>query len=57
MTGAISFLRKIAQFNIRDVDIDVKLEETEHQEFITEIQQAFLDKDVARVLYQDQQNV
>lgn len=57
MTEAISFLRKIAQFNIRDVDIDIKLEETEHQEFITEIQQAFLDKDVARVLYQDQQNV
>ena len=52
IAGAISFLRKIAQFNALDKDLDEYLDEEfeQSEEFLSELKKAFADKEVSRVL-------
>lgn len=51
--GAIAFLRKISQFNVKGIDID-ELEDEElvnDAAFLSELRKAFADQEVARVLH------
>jgi len=55
INGALSFLRKLAQYNSRGVDIDALEEEShaEEHEFIEEIRHALNNKGLSRVLHSD----
>ena len=52
ISGAISFLRQVAQFNLRDYNID-EIEDDElvaDEKFLSELRQALANKEVTRVL-------
>lgn len=53
--GAISFLRKIAQFNPRNIDIDYIEDQqlSEDPVFVEELRKALADKETSRVLSRD----
>ncbi|MBU3980952.1 MAG: hypothetical protein KJ550_08155 [Proteobacteria bacterium] len=52
INGAISFLRKVAQFNIKNIDIDDTLDDelAANDSFLSELRKAFADKEDTRVL-------
>lgn len=54
--GAISFLRKIAQFNLHGLDIDEVIDEMESEdhELLSELKKGLTDQEIARVLHHDQ---
>ncbi|WP_435546814.1 hypothetical protein [Desulfobacterium sp. N47] len=52
INGAISFLRKVAQFNMKNIDIDDTLDDelAANDSFLSELRKAFADKGDTRVL-------
>ena len=58
INGAISFLRKISQFNTADIDIDTIIDEdlAQDQSFLDELRQGFADQESNYVLNLDQPN-
>lgn len=51
IAGAISFLRKTSQINLRQVDIDELEDQLESEEFMDDLRQAFEERgNIARVL-------
>jgi hypothetical protein len=53
--GAISFLRKIAQYNPREIDFDALEDEETRSDpaFLNELRRALADKETSRVLHRD----
>lgn len=53
--GAIAFLRKVAQLNVRGIDIDALEDDADAQdaELIGELRTALSDRETARVLHND----
>jgi hypothetical protein len=56
--GALSFLRKIAQLNIKGIDIDEMEDEelAQDENFMTELRRGFADQEISRVLNFDERN-
>ncbi|MBC2713013.1 MAG: hypothetical protein HGJ94_19070 [Desulfosarcina sp.] len=52
ISGAISFLRKLAQFNLKDIDVDEYLDDefVNDRELLSELRVALADKETERVL-------
>ncbi|MEK6410803.1 MAG: hypothetical protein AABN34_28095, partial [Acidobacteriota bacterium] len=52
ISGALAFLRRVSQFNIKGIDIDSLEDEelTGDAAFLGELREAFADREVARVL-------
>ncbi len=58
INGAFMFLRKVAQFNVKDIDID-KLEDEELETdnaFVAQLRQAISDQETTRVFTQDERD-
>lgn len=58
INGAISFLRKVAQFNTADIDIDTVMDEdlVQDHSFLDELRQGLADQESNYVLNLDQPN-
>jgi hypothetical protein len=58
INGSMMFLRKVAQFNIKDIDID-ELEDEQFEDdpvFLDELKRAFADQETTRVLSVDKRD-
>lgn len=56
--GALAFLRRISQFNVKGVDIDALEDEelTNDEALLNQLREALADQEVARVLHNDKSN-
>ncbi len=55
INGAISFLRRLSQFNIAEIDIDQFEDESDarNEGFLDELRRALTDEEITRVLHHD----